>query len=94
MAVLPIYPSCHIPFSLSTYLSRGCIFHQYAPIWPLALVHNSEPLLIEFSTAEEFPRIHPPSRTPGKKTQNIKLSGAALLYCRANRRLVKLPADC
>jgi len=50
-----------------------------------------EPLLIEFSTAEEFPRIHPPSRMPGKKkNQNIKLSGAALLYCRANRRLAKI----
>lgn len=86
--MLPIYPMCHIPFSLSTHRSRGRIFHQYAPIWPLALVHSSESLLIEFSPAEEFPRTHPPSRMPGK--QNTKLPGAALLYCRANRRLAKI----
>lgn len=88
--MLTIYPLC-FPFLFQPTSHVDALFSSMLLYMASGFGSQFEPLLIEFSTAEEFPRIHPPSRMPGKKKkQNIKLSGAALLYCRANRRLAKI----
>lgn len=88
--MLTIYPLRHIPFSLSTHLSRGRTLLQYAPIYGLWLwftIWTTFNWIFYCSRVSSHPSTQQDAR---KKNQNIKLSGAALLYCRANRRLAKI----
>lgn len=64
--MLTIYPLC-FPFLFQPTSHVDALFSSMLLYMASGFGSQFEPLLIEFSTAVEFPRIHPPSRMPGKK---------------------------
>lgn len=91
--MLTIYPLC-FPFLFQPTSHVDALFSSMLLYMASGFGSQFEPLLIEFSTAEEFPRIHPPSRMPGKKT---KTSSSQELLCSTAEptgALQRSPADC